>query len=294
MGYLYIGLIKLISLLPFAQAQRLGGWVGHKLAKHAKGMRKVAQTNVALCYPERSAAEQAKLVEQSIIETAKSGIEMGVMWGAGPEKGRTLVRKVHNLEALTDALDAGKGVLLSAPHLGNWEVMNHVATMYATVTAMYKPAKNKVLDKWMRESRQKTGGLLVPANRDGIAMMFAALEKGQLAGILPDQEPKERSGVIAPFMGVDALTAKLPHELLLKTGARAVFGFAKRLPDAQGFEVYFVAADEDIYSQDVQVSAASMNRTIAKLIELAPEQYQWTYKRFRRGPMGNLYRKAAQ
>src|SRR5690606_32113673 len=100
-----------------------------------------------------------------------------------------------------------------------------------------------------------------------------------------------RSGVVAPFMGVDALTPKLPHELLIKTGARAVFGFAKRLPNAEGFEVYFFTPDDDIYSDDVQVSAASMNRVIEKMVRLAPEQYHWTYKRVRRGPMANPYHK---
>lgn len=292
MGYLYIGLIKLFGLIPFTAAQRIGRWIGQKLAKNAKGMRKVAQINVALCYPNLSAQEQAKLVEDSIRETAMSGIEMGVMWGADPDKGRSLVRKVHNLACLTDAVKSGKGVLLSAPHLGNWEVMNHIATLHATVTAMYKPAKNAVLDQWMRESRQKTGGLLVPASREGVKAMFAALEAGHLAGILPDQEPKERSGVFAPFMGVETLTPKLPHELLQKTGAVAVFGFAKRLPNAEGFEVYFFEPDEDIYSEDLRTSATAMNRVIERMIAIAPEQYQWTYKRFRRRPEGapNPYR----
>lgn len=292
MGYLYIGLIKLFGLIPFTAAQRIGRWIGQKLAKNAKGMRKVAQINVALCYPNLSAPEQAKLVEDSIQETAMSGIEMGVMWGADPDKGRSLVRKVHNEEAIIRAVKSGKGVLLSAPHLGNWEVMNHVATLYTTVTAMYKPAKNAVLDQWMRESRQKTGGLLVPASREGVKAMFAALEAGHLAGILPDQEPKERSGVFAPFMGVETLTPKLPHELLQKTGAVAVFGFAKRLPNAEGFEVYFFEPDEDIYSEDLRTSATAMNRVIERMIAIAPEQYQWTYKRFRRRPEGapNPYR----
>lgn len=286
MGYLYIGLIKLFGLIPFKTAQRFGAWIGKQAMKRPTRMREVAKTNIAMVYPQLSAQEQEELLRNSLQETGMSGAEMGAMWGADPDKGRSLVRKVHNLEVLTDAIASGRGVLLSAPHLGNWEVMNHIATMHATVTAMYKPSKNKVLDRWMRESRQKTGGLLVPTTRAGVKAMFLALEEGKLAGILPDQEPKERSGVFAPFMGVEALTPKLPHELLKKTGALAVFGFAKRLPNAEGFEVYFFAGDEDLYSDDLRTSATSMNRTIEKMIAIAPEQYQWTYKRFKRRPDG--------
>lgn len=288
MGYLYIGLIKLFGLIPFKTAQRFGAWIGKQAMKRPTRMREVAKTNIAMVYPQLSAQEQEELLRNSLQETGMSGAEMGAMWGADPDKGRSLVRKVHNLEVLTDAIASGRGVLLSAPHLGNWEVMNHIATMHATVTAMYKPSKNKVLDRWMRESRQKTGGLLVPTTRAGVKAMFLALEEGKLAGILPDQEPKERSGVFAPFMGVEALTPKLPHELLKKTGALAVFGFAKRLPNAEGFEVYFFAGDDDIYSDDLRTSATSMNRTIEKMIAIAPEQYQWTYKRFKRRPDGGV------
>lgn len=288
MGYLYIGLIKLFGLIPFKTAQRFGAWIGKQAMKRPTRMREVAKTNIAMVYPQLSAQEQEELLRNSLQETGMSGAEMGAMWGADPDKGRSLVRKVHNLEVLTDAIASGRGVLLSAPHLGNWEVMNHIATMHATVTAMYKPSKNKVLDRWMRESRQKTGGLLVPTTRAGVKAMFLALEEGKLAGILPDQEPKERSGVFAPFMGVEALTPKLPHELLKKTGALAVFGFAKRLPNAEGFEVYFFAGDEDLYSDDLRTSATSMNRTIEKMIAIAPEQYQWTYKRFKRRPDGGV------
>lgn len=284
MGYFAIGLIKLLGLVPFTWAQRFGGWIGKQAMKRPTRLREVAKINIALTYPDLSAEEQDQLVRESLIETGKSGAEMGAMWGAGPEKGRNLVRKIHNLEYFTDAIATKRGVLFCVPHLGNWEVLNHIATMHASVTALYRPAKNKVLDDWMRESRQKTGGLLVPTTSAGIKAMFQALENGHVAGILPDQEPKRRSGVFAPFMGVDTLTPKLPHELLMKTKALAVFGFAKRLPNAEGFEVYFFQPDEEIYSEDLVSSAAAMNRTIERMISIAPAQYQWTYKRFRRRP----------
>lgn len=284
MGYLYIGLIKLMGLVPFSVAQRFGRWIGKKAMARPTRLREVAKVNIALTYPQLNTAEQEELVRQTLQETGMSGAEMGAMWGAGPEKGRNLVRKIHNLEVFTDAINSHRGVLLCVPHLGNWETLNHIATMYANLTAMYRPAKNKVLDRWMRNSRQKTGGLLVPTTSSGVKAMFKALEDGHVAGILPDQEPKPRSGVFAPFMGVDTLTPKLPHELLKRTKAVAVFGFAKRLPNTEGFEVYFLEPDDEIYSDDAVTSAAAMNRTIERMIAIAPAQYQWTYKRFRRRP----------
>lgn len=284
MGYLAIGLLKLLGLVPFTWSQKFGAWIGKQAMKRPTRLREVARINIALTYPHLSKEEQEQLVYDSLLETGKSGSEMGAMWGAGPEKGRNLVRKIHNLEYFTDAIASKRGVLFCVPHLGNWEVLNHIATMYGTVTALYRPAKNKVLDKWMCESRQKTGGLLVPTTSAGIKQMFEALENGNVAGILPDQEPKPERGVFAPFMGVETLTPKLPHQLITEYNALVVFGFAKRLPNAEGFEVYFFQPEDDIYSEDLETSAAAMNRTIEKMVAIAPAQYQWTYKRFRRRP----------
>ncbi|MEZ5504873.1 MAG: hypothetical protein R3F38_02350 [Gammaproteobacteria bacterium] len=42
-----------------------------------------------------------------------------------------------------------------------------------------------------------------------------------------------------------------------------------------------------IYDADESVSAAAMNRTIEALIRMAPEQYQWEYKRFNKRPDKN-------
>jgi KDO2-lipid IV(A) lauroyltransferase len=82
--------------------------------------------------------------------------------------------------------------------------------------------------------------------------------------------------------------------MLTKTGAKALYAFAKRLPDAEGFELHFIQPDDDLYSDDVVTSATSMNRGIAHCIEFCPAQYQWGYKRFKRQPEGlrNPYRVA--
>src|SRR5690554_3258436 len=70
-------------------------------------------------------------------------------------------------------------------------------------------------------------------------------------------------------MGVETLTPKLPHQLITEYNALVVFGFAKRLPNAEGFEVYFFQPEDDIYSEDLETSAAAMNRTIEKMVAIA-------------------------
>ena len=284
LGHLIVRILRLLGTIPFPAAQRIGAGLGRLLVRLRNRSREVARVNLALAYPAWSEAERAQLLQQTLEESGRTLAEMGTMWGASTEKGLRLIRQVHRLEILTEALQSGRGVLLCVPHHGNWEVLNHLMTQHTSLTAMYRPAKNPVLDRWMRSSREQTGIGLVPTTRAGVMALFRELEAGGVVAILPDQEPRLQSGVFAPFMGVETLTPKLPHELLQKTGAVAIFAFAERLPDAGGFDIHFLQASDDIYSSDARTSATAMNEAIERCVAQCPAQYQWTYKRFKTRP----------
>lgn len=294
LGKMIIGLLWLMGKLPYGFAQRFGRMLGWLMYKQPNSARHIAKVNIALTMPELDGAAQQSMVKEALKHTAISGVEMGVMWGASPEKGRNLVRTVHRMDILQNALSSGRGMLLCVPHLGNWEVLNHFMTMHTSITAMYRPAKNATLDRWMLESREKTGIRLVPTTRAGVMALLETLENKGVVGILPDQVPKLQSGVFAPFMGVETLTAKLTHELVKRTRPVVVFAFAKRLEDGAGFDIHFIEADERLYSEDSREAACGLNDSIERCVRECPEQYQWTYKRFKRPPEGepNPYKKA--
>ncbi|ASP37983.1 lauroyl acyltransferase [Bacterioplanes sanyensis] len=284
MGYLIVAILKLSGLIPLRWAQRLGLGVGWLMTRFRNRSREVARRNLQMVYPQMDSAEREQLWRETLRQTGMVSMEMGVLWGGSQAKGLALVREVHNVEVLQQALSANKGVLFCVPHLGNWEVLNHYITTQTEVLAMYRPAKNAVLNRWMLSSRGKTGIRLVPTTSTGVKEMFRAIKAGEFVGILPDQEPKPRSGVFAPFMGVEALTPKLCHELLQRSDAVALFGFTQRLPNGEGFDIHFIKPDDAIYDPDPAVSATALNAAIEACVEHAPEQYQWTYKRFKRRP----------
>lgn len=101
-------------------------------------------------------------------------------------------------------------------------------------------------------------------------------------GVLPDQVPADEGGVFAPFFGQSAFTMTLTSRLAQR-GKPAVFcGFAQRLPQGKGFKAVVKRADSGVFDADLEVSASAINRCVESLVEQAPEQYQWEYKRFRR------------
>jgi len=70
-----------------------------------------------------------------------------------------------------------------------------------------------------------------------------------------------------------------------RTGCKVIMGFVQRVPG--GFELHFENADPEIYSENLSVSLAAMNRSVENCVRQVPEQYQWEYKRFRRPPEGS-------
>ena len=65
-----------------------------------------------------------------------------------------------------------------------------------------------------------------------------------------------------------------------------VTGYAERLPRGRGFDLHYLPADEEIASTDLARSAEALNREVERCIRQKPEQYMWSYKRFRMRPPG--------
>ena len=105
--------------------------------------------------------------------------------------------------------------------------------------------------------------------------------------ILPDQEPLKKYGVTAPFFGVPALTMTLVSRILRRTGARALYVFAERRP-AGRFRVRFLEAPDGLDDADETAAAERLNRGVEACVRLCPEQYLWSYKRFKTAPPGEL------
>ena len=65
-----------------------------------------------------------------------------------------------------------------------------------------------------------------------------------------------------------------------------VFLFAERLPRARGYALHCLEAPEGIDSADDVEAATALNRGVERCIGVCPEQYLWSYKRFRSRPAG--------
>lgn len=277
---------RLLSLLSLRRAQNLGRLAGG-IAWTLNG-RSVETTrrNLRACYPELSHREVETLGRHSLRETGATALEIPLMWGWPVERCLDLIREIEGEELLADYKAGNRGLLLLAPHLGNWELAGLFFASRYRMAALYSPPNRPGLEDYMKAVRGRSGSELVATDRRGIMRLFSILREGGVVGILPDQTPRREGGEFAPFFGIPAVTMTLASKLVHKTGARPLVTYAQRLPDARGFKIVIREAEPDMASKDITQSLTALNRSVEKCIAEVPAQYQWEYKRFRRTAPG--------
>lgn len=280
---LSLALLRLFASLSLSVLQRLGAVIGTLVAYFPRsGVYQTVLRNLQLCYPQESDAWHQATTKASLRSTAMTAFEFAKTWGMPPAYSVAQIREVHGESIFQEALAAGQGVIAIVPHWGSWEFMNAWINQFTAPVIMYKPGKQPGVDAFVAEARSRLNATVVPTDDSGVRATFKALRKGGFTAILPDHIPGENGGLFAPFFGISTWTGVMVPKLAAKTGCRVIIMGCIRRADGQGFDLHFQAGDPEINHADARIATSAMNRAMAKFINMAPEQYQWSYKRFKR------------
>ena len=289
MSHLLKIFIRVFSLLPLPVVHFIGVTLAWGFILVPNKRRSTTKTNLALCFPELTNKQRSRLLRKSLLETGKGVVETGVLWYWSKKRILAQIKKVVGKEILDQAMSSGKGCILAAPHLGSWEIIGVYASPQYPMTIMYRPSPQAGMDKLMRKARERVGATLVPTGRGGVKSLYAALGKGELIGILPDQDPGPGGGIFTPFFGTQANTMTLLSRLAAKTGATVLFGYAERLSFGRGYCIHFIKGSSEINLKDTTTSCTAVNAGVEKCVRVLPDQYLWCYKRFRCRPDGEAH-----
>lgn len=279
-------LFRLLSRLSLRNAQRLGRLLGRLAWRMDGRSAHTTRKNIDACFPDMPEKERIALSRASMAETGATGLELPIMWEWPVDRCLGLIREIEGSELLERYKAGSQGLVVLAPHLGNWELTGLFFASHYRMAALYSPPNHPGFEEYMTRVRSRSGSELVPTDRRGILRLLTVLRKGDLVGILPDQTPRREGGEFAPFFGIPAITMTLASKLLQKTEAKALIAYAQRLPAGEGFKMVIREADEGIYSADMTESLTALNDSVERCIREAPTQYQWEYKRFRRTASG--------
>lgn len=247
--------------------------------------RRVTRLNLRAVYPHMDPKQRQRIGRSSMTHYVKGVFEAGMLWHWPLDRVMEYFDDPVGQDALDDAIKAGQGLILAAPHCGAWEMLNLYLMRYGMGAVLYKPGKYAEIDEALLEKRRRGGSQLVPATPAGLRTMFKLLKAGQSVALLPDQEPTRGEGQFAPFFGVEALTGVLLPRMARRTGVPVFFAVCARGKKGR-FRVHFFEAGDSIHSADMRTALTTVNQGIEACISVDTEQYLWAYKRFRNRPEG--------
>ena len=287
-GRLLPATIRALALLPGPLREVAARTIGLAADLLATRHARTTDTNLALAAPRMPSRTRRALARRSLVEDARLALALPRVWYAAVP---TLLATVDGTAAAR-RLDAaerdGPGVLLLVPHHGNWELLclwlQARSPSDRPFTALYRPMRDPRVDEWVRARRTRSGAQLVPTDGAGLRALLRALRAGGVVGVLPDQVPPRGAGALAPFHGRDAWTMTLVRSLVRRCAPEEMAATA--LHTSTGYRIRLLPVAAALGHADPRTAAAALNSTVERCIALAPEQYQWAYKRYRHA-LGN-------
>lgn len=277
-----IGTLKCLAQLNIKNQVRVGkviGWLAYRLVRRR---RKITEVNIRLCFPELNEKAQHKLVKDCINENAIGLVETARAWFADPETIRDQL-EVHGLEHLQKAHALGRGVIVIGGHYSALDLGSVMASRYVDFNGMYRPHKNLLMDKVMRESRLRVARIV---DRADMRTIIRTLKAGEYLWYAPDQDYGAAVSVFAPFFGVQAATIKTTAKLAQINKSPVLLLSYHRKADNSGYVMRFNKPLEGFPSGDLVADATRVNSALEREIRRCPEQYMWVHRRFKTRPPG--------
>ena len=244
--------------------------------------RRVAETNLAICFPELDARQRAALLRANFDSLGLSVFEFLRAWW-GPLRPLDAGFQVQGVEHVAKARAEGRGVILISPHFTTLEVCTRLLCQQTPVAGMYRKHDSAALDWAIRRGR--LGHAVAMYRRDEIRPAIRHLKAGGILWFAPDQQTRRGDSVFVPFFGRPAWTLTSTHQLARMSGAAVLPLFHERRDDGS-YRVEIGQALEGFPSNDPTADTARVMALIEQQIRRAPAQYLWLHKRFKKQPEG--------
>jgi len=272
----------LIGRLPVAVGLAIGRGIGFLFRYAAPARRRIAEANIALCFPELSAVEQQRLVKGVLASCGESIMESAMsLWG--PSDKFRARHKISGIEHLEKAKAAGQGVLLVGCHFTTMDVAARILSFYHPFDMLYRKDPNPLLAYKLIQAREGFAGKAIV--RTDTRQLIKRLRQGRVVWYAPDQDYGIKHSVFVPFFGVQAATITATSKIA-QLGNAIVLPFIHYRHDSGDYEVIIQPPLDGFPSSDEAADATRINQIFEQAIRLKPDQYLWVHRRFKTRPVG--------
>ncbi len=275
---LLLSLLRLLARLPLSWYHALGGWLGWIVYWSSPRYSNRLRENLRASKVWKDETDYRRILRGAIAETGRQGLEILPLWFRPQAKVTPLVRSCIGEPAVMNAYARGQGVVLLTPHLGCFEISAIYAAERFPITVLYRTPRIRWLETLIVAGRGRGQEKLAPANLKGVRLLFKALRNKEAIGVLPDQVPSAGEGEWVDFFGRPAYTMTLIGRLCETLDPAVFVAVAQRLPRGRGYEIEVEPFEGGLRGRG---GIRRMNAAIEKLVRKHPEQYLWSYNRYK-------------
>lgn len=291
-------LIRLLSRLPLRVLYALAsiiGWLAYAVVRYR---RKVAEHNVALCFPHLTERERRTIVRQFYTHLADIVVE--AVWFGGCSKERLRKQRLIDMlnpEVLTQMSEGGRSVMILSSHHCNWEtiggILNYNYTDHPSplseqnVVIAYKALRSKRWDDFMQRNRtavlddaEHYEGCL--ESRQILPYAIRHRHEQKFYIFITDQRPYKAAKGSLPvtFLGQSCHTMAAAASLAQHFGYAVVYQ-RMRATSRGHYTMEFIPLAADASQSTPQDIMNQYYDLLTADITSQPEQYLWTHKRFK-------------
>ncbi len=197
--------------------------------------------------------------------------------------------EVHGLHWLQEALDRGRGALVTSGHFGNWEMVALTQAQLGHPMGMVtRPLDNPLLESWMARLRGLTGNFVIH-KRQALRQVLPALRHGQPVALMIDQNARGERGIFVDFFGHPASTSTALGLIACKLRCPIVPVFSVPLGGGRYRIEYEKPLEPRLDAADHEAEVKRLTQEATSRLEAwtrrHPSLWLWLHQRWRTRPL---------
>ena len=247
--------------------------------------RSIVTTNLKFTHPQWS-RETVRRLSQQVFQNLLATLISILQISCFTRRQILSAVKIRGEENLRNAFEDSDGAILISAHLGNWEMGILFCSLYMDqpMVLVARPLEVGFIDRWLHRFRTRFGNVIID-KKNALPHLKQALRQGAVVGLMIDQEPKHKDGVVVEFMGHNVSTTPAVALMARRYGVPVYPTYCVREKD--GGLTFVIESPLNLQKTtdikaDVQANTQMMTHAIEKIVRAYPDQWFWCHKRWKK------------
>jgi Kdo2-lipid IVA lauroyltransferase/acyltransferase len=276
-------LLKSLTRIPLPVMYAIG-WVVYFVAfRIMRWRRDRAELDLRNAFPEKDAAERARILRNAYRNLADTLME--AIWGFGASA-QALMRRVtfENPELVEQCIAVNQSVVLLTAHYGNWEWLSLAAGVRfgITIDVVYQRQRVEVIDTFLREARARFGSRFVP-REEFIFDLMSRAGKPRAYALIADQTPKHKNDPRhwTRFLGQDTAFFRGAGKIAQFLDAKVLYVTMRRVRRGYYSVRLSVLADPPYEEDANEMIVERYARSLERDVRASPADWLWLQNKWK-------------